>query len=464
MELIFYSNFSKKVNSTKRPSGGVTYDVKLKQGTSVENPTFLISGINLDVNYCKWNNHYYFVRDIVLGNNNIYEVQCTQDLLATFKGNVTAYVGYVEYCDSVWNKWIPDRRLTMTNEIEVVSNEAPAFNSDTDGTIILTVAGTNDNAQVGFTTMYAISKANAGNFADWMYDDSVWAQIKAMFDDPYSAIIESHWVPWDIATTGDTIYIGNDASTVTAKGLSASMSSSGSTYSITIPWNTNDWRDFAPYAVMELYLPFYGTVTIDQSKLKDQTSISINVIKDPISGEVIYLLKSGTWIATYKCDASVPLAIGQTTGQKPTAIGQILAGTGAIIGGAAAVATGGASVAAVGTVAGGVASVGLGAFTYFQEESSGRGGNGGFASGNAILKSDLSSSVRRIKLTLYSHKFSALSVYDLEDIEGLPIFQRMPLGTLTGFVKCAGASISIDGFAEDREQLNQYINQGFYIE
>ena len=46
MELILYKNFSKRINSTKQPSGGTSATVKLKAGTSVENPIFLIDGID----------------------------------------------------------------------------------------------------------------------------------------------------------------------------------------------------------------------------------------------------------------------------------------------------------------------------------------------------------------------------------------------------------------------------------
>lgn len=81
-EINVYSNFKKKHNSTKVPSGaGKRVYVDLKEVTSRENPTFLIDGIDLDVNYVKWDDHYYFVNDISLNNRYIYEVSCTQDVL-----------------------------------------------------------------------------------------------------------------------------------------------------------------------------------------------------------------------------------------------------------------------------------------------------------------------------------------------------------------------------------------------
>ena len=71
MQLLLFKNFSKRRNSTKQvdDSTGIVTDVVLKQGTSIESPVFLIQGIDLDVNYAKFNNHYFYVDDIVVGNN-----------------------------------------------------------------------------------------------------------------------------------------------------------------------------------------------------------------------------------------------------------------------------------------------------------------------------------------------------------------------------------------------------------
>lgn len=98
MELILWKNFSKKINSTKQPedSSGATMQVYLKQGTSLEDPTFMINGIELEYNYCKWADHYYFIDDISVGNNNIYEIRCKMDVLATWKNAIGASEQYID--------------------------------------------------------------------------------------------------------------------------------------------------------------------------------------------------------------------------------------------------------------------------------------------------------------------------------------------------------------------------------
>lgn len=97
MELILYKNFSKRKNSTKQP-GTVTRSltVQTKQPTNLESPTFVITApVDLDVNYCKFADHYYFVDDIVLSVKGYYEIRCSQDVLATHKSEILAYEGFI---------------------------------------------------------------------------------------------------------------------------------------------------------------------------------------------------------------------------------------------------------------------------------------------------------------------------------------------------------------------------------
>lgn len=50
------------------------------------------------------------------------------------------------------------------------------------------------------------------------------------------------------------------------------------------------------------------------------------------------------------------------------------------------------------------------------------------------------------------------------DVAGRPLMQNVRLGTLSGFVKCGGASIALDGLAGERDTLNALLNSGFYME
>ena len=470
MELILYKNFSKRINSTKQPSGGTSVNVKLKAGTSVENPIFLIDGINLDVNYCKWNNHYYYVSDIILGNNNIYELHCVQDLLATYKDAITDYTGYVEYAASDYNKWIPDRRLTMSVNANYKFGEQLIVSGSS---YVIAVAGKDNsgNCQVGLVCYYAVNAANLKILSDILYSDSLLDDLKKYFKDPFSCFIEAHWCPFSLAAGSDFIYLGNSSSDAKGLGLAGYVGTDSSIFSkdITIPWEYKDWRDFSPYTLLRLWLPFYGMVDIDTSLLISNgiqlTTLHIKVALDPIAGEICYGVYAGALIGTYRADCSVPLSVGQTTGKKVAGVGEILGGIGTtavgVIGLAGSGGASGAKIAkGVATVAGGVTAIGLGAATMFAENSSAKGGTGGFAQGNLVIHND---TIGNLSYHYIYHEFS-MDADDINSIEGKPLFATRKLGDLSGYVKCAGASIPIDGLASDRETINQYVNQGIYIE
>ena len=118
MQLLLFKNFSKRRNSTKQvdDSTGIVTDVVLKQGTSIESPVFLIQGVDLEVNYVKFNNHYFYVDDIVVGNNNIYELHCSQDLLATYKSQILSTRCSILYASGADVPGIIDKRIpVLTN-------------------------------------------------------------------------------------------------------------------------------------------------------------------------------------------------------------------------------------------------------------------------------------------------------------------------------------------------------------
>ena len=88
--------FSKIQNSTAQPSGaGTQHTVYLKGPCSVMAPVFLIEGIDTSLNYCEWNGRYYFVTDMILSNNSIYEVRCSVDALATWKTEIGTSSQYI---------------------------------------------------------------------------------------------------------------------------------------------------------------------------------------------------------------------------------------------------------------------------------------------------------------------------------------------------------------------------------
>ena len=84
---VTFYNFSKKSNSTAVPStGGTALDCYVKEATSTYNPTFIINSNSWpDYTYVYWTPYYYFVNDVVSIGNNLYEISCSIDPLASWR-------------------------------------------------------------------------------------------------------------------------------------------------------------------------------------------------------------------------------------------------------------------------------------------------------------------------------------------------------------------------------------------
>lgn len=105
--------FSKRSNSTKQPDvSGTDFSVSLKEPTSYENPTFKIHYTGtFPHNYIKWGSWYYFVTSVTQLLNDLVEVNCKLDVLATFKTEIGQTSAFVLY-DTAANTEVVDRRIS----------------------------------------------------------------------------------------------------------------------------------------------------------------------------------------------------------------------------------------------------------------------------------------------------------------------------------------------------------------
>lgn len=138
-----FFKFSKRKNSTKQPTGaGTSYTVNLKSGTSFISPTLLleISG-QPDYNYLKFEGWYYFVTDIISVRNDLWEIVCQVDPLATAKAAILASTQYVSYSSVSGGTWLADTRIPVLKSTDVNSDSSLTGILSTIGCYILTVVG-----------------------------------------------------------------------------------------------------------------------------------------------------------------------------------------------------------------------------------------------------------------------------------------------------------------------------------
>lgn len=473
MELTIYKNFNKRKNSTKLPTGGETIQVLMKRGTSIDSPVFLIDGVDLSVNYCKFNNRYYFVTDITLSNNNIYEVSCQTDYLATYKTQILATSANVLYASSSTRSDIVDSRIPVTHDSIVrVSNEA------INGWIVSGI--TNQGAVV-------LGITGKGSFGAYLMQDST--QIHELIDgiDDFSA--------QTLLTTDDILkqmfYGGNacdclksaialplviGGGDVTGEGaedlyLGGYPCKSGdsaiqgyhitkpilkSTTTILIPWLYNDWRKSSPYSEVILYLPFIGTIPLPTNDMQRDLSINVTYSLNVTSGDlsVEYVGSSGHIIGTASTNIAMATAFGSTGIDTNKLTNAVAAGAGALVSAGAAALSGGLSIPTALGVAGGLATAAGQTISSLGGNGNGSGGLGGGAS-------------QGLDPVIHCYVISrelANEPGTYNDVMGKPYMGVTALSQFSGFVMTEGFSLNAAGFENDKQAVNSMMDAGIYIE
>lgn len=452
MKITYWTSFSKRKNSTKQPSGGTEVVVTLKQGTTIETPTFILTDANaFNIVYVSAFGHYYFVSDIKFVHNNTFEVACNQDVLATYKTNIGATSAYILY-DTDANFEIPDDRLSVETTPQV-NTTGVAFRSDYSaaGTFIVTLTGTE-----GVGT-YAVPESTLSRL---MPDITTVYDSYIQSSDPFGAIVAAgkqlvgsgslaqnirdvRWIPFTVTTGGvNTLKVGmytvySDGG-VPLGGRLITNRLVTLTADAPIPWRWTgvDWRNSDPYTQISMYIPYVGTVSYPTSVLKGATYIHVESCLDTFTGDLaIRTYANGATIGTYGAQTGVIIPLG-SAGLNPSGV------VNSVIGAAASVASG----SALGVVSS--------AINACQPLSQSVGGISN-ASGAGLNQN--------IQVTAVTHA-PVETPSGISAPLGTPSCQVKTISSLSGYVQCQGASVSISGPDMDRDEINSFLNSGFYYE
>lgn len=170
--ITFYSNFNKKENSTKQPTGGTSYNVVFKEGFSIKGGTVKLQvSFSTAMNFtaAKYGSRYYKVEDVVSITNDIVDINLSLDALATYRNAIINYTGLLERAPSSSEiNYLPDSTITsngnlITNKLiwsdSLIIDYATCVQIKTSNSV---------SAQCYFTTIQGLV-----NFTQQL--DSVWA-------------------------------------------------------------------------------------------------------------------------------------------------------------------------------------------------------------------------------------------------------------------------------------------------
>ena len=159
MASVSFGSFSKRRNSTKQPSTlSDQRTVTLKEGCSQDKPVFIVTGNNFNYNYCMWDGKYYFIDDIVSLKNNLIEIHCVIDVLATYKADILNSTQFVSYSSQSGGTWLADTRIPLTQETQTSVATALTGILSTIGTYVLTVVGEDGCATYGTSNALVLSQ------------------------------------------------------------------------------------------------------------------------------------------------------------------------------------------------------------------------------------------------------------------------------------------------------------------
>lgn len=446
-EIVLY-HFSKRKNSTKRPTGqGTEVPCLLKSATTFQSPTFILQRPMNDIlqfNYAKWADHYYFIDSTTSINAGQTEISCTEDVLATYKNEIGNYTCFIERSsnqttlanDTMYiptNDWVLSTRNVSHKEKIMTSTYSQQY-------IIRVVSRTG-------VASYYINGDQLNNLLDYMYTESNFTDVitdgitKLMFD-PFKYIVDLKWIPFVESSfnnsNNEAIQLGFWDSGVTAKRIdedtvvnfSYSFAFDNPLYAIT------DFRYYSPsFSNYFIKLPFIGVVALNPYKIDE----SVNALYqfDATSGLCnVFLQSKRVVFASYQFQLSVPVQIGYAS----TNIAQLTTSAVSLVG-----------AGLQGNIAQGISS--------------------GIEAGRSITAPEVSmlGTIGNISNILNNqilefNSYACTSIDPDGASEGYADGTVRYISGLSGYIKCRNASIEISGFTGDQEAVNNYLNSGFYYE
>ena len=474
--------FSKRNNSTKRPTGtGTQFSCYLKEPTSVVTPTIVTettSNTFPDYNYAyiATFGRYYYITDIV-SDGNLWYISCITDVLATYKteiGNTDLYVlrsasdsngKLMDMLYPALADYVVDRQTSVAYKTTQQKATPWEFNVQS-GCFILGVMS--NDASMGNIKYIAMNYSNMRSLCATLATDAVTSNngftdiinqigqaMTKQLVDPLQYIKSANWIPLPYSTfasitaettlnTGYLSFSGFEFKTLPSDGywfgslLAFQLNSHPQA-------SRGSYLNSSPYTDRYLFAPPFGIIPLQNQNLVGNSYIAVNYRIDYITcaGDIfVYgtddpdinnLNLSQNLITHITAQVGVPVTMTQ-------AVRDYLGG----ITSAMQLAAGAASLD-FGLIGGGIIS----SLASAQPRYSSVGGTGGIA---GIAGS----------WALYS-VFTKIADEHLEDI-GRPLCKVKKPSALSGFIQARSGDVSISGTAGEQAEIANYLEKGFFYE
>lgn len=452
MELRLWA-FTKRKNSTAIPPGsGQLVNVDLKRPTSVLSPTFAISGIfdnTQGYDYALWNGRYYFITNCTAVTNNITDITCEIDVLATHRSEIGSYTAFILRSSHTFDHNLYDSAIypLTTSAVRTSTISAPIPNWSNNGTYLIRVVGTTtNNSSLGIGS-YAADRTELKSLLNFMFSEGNFdflsdSSVKSFFN-PFQYIVSLTWFPFVPRIFGKT-----------TQEISFGWWNSGQncvvvdndylTFEVNIDVPTGAYGDFRDkstvWTSLKVFLPGCGAFFINPEEVDGTISCVYSV--DVATGEClvkIFPLNSSYLITTLSGSLASSISIGQLQTSNYQNASEAVHGI----------------VSALSNPIQALGGLITGAIDMTLESAqptpcvNGSAGNMG-----SILTSPLVSCSR----------YQSASAGIPSSTSGRALMSNRRISTLPGFIQCLNASCPVFGYSQEREQVNAYLNGGFYYE
>ena len=468
MTVRFYTTFGKRKNSTKVPAATDTYIDKtctLKQPSSIHDLVLQVQqsaslGGVLDTYtyaYVGAFRTYYFVQDVIVIHDGLVEYHLVEDVLATYKFLIGTVRAHVMYSSSGYDNWINDARIAVSSDRNVYGAKTGSAVLSSVGCYVLTVYDAQNLSSVtGFGQSYLLNASAMGVVRRWFGSNSIMSALNAYFNGKaLDGVFDCIWIPFDYtwfsSVSPADIHIGNHDNNSDGFPFSTGdvccrlINYAIHTTQITIGVNRStplDFRSVEPYTTGMLYLPGIGKIDLCMNDWKGETDITIDMVMEAITGNVKYIIKKSNGMVIQECSCN--LAARCPLGQ------MVHDGTG-IINGALTAIGGAASENPASALAG----MGQSLLAMFKHAPSITGGVGG--SRTTIAYPYIAEIEFRRKTEDPDDAYYITQ-------RGRPVCQTVLLSSLAGYIQCEGASIGGSITDHERDEINNFLNTGFYYE
>lgn len=465
----YFYTFSKRSNSTLKPSGeGYRVSVAFKETTDLEKPTLEIRDNSItSYNYCRipdYSKYYRVVgrRSIAAG---VWEIDLSEDYLATWISSIMGQPVYVAMSSVDFNQWLDDPRVspsplpnvdTEDCDFEIIETDA---NGNPTNHIISTVI-TDDGAFDGVDVIYAWDVGPDGNYIKNLATPSFFRDIRTNLGggDPLDYVCEV-WTTLlkpGACHTGVVkgVKIGDDDKAYEVAALTdLAPKRYEHTIMLPLPTNASDFRFSERFVKYYLVLPFIGIISIPTETVRRSSHLmTIAFGGEVLGGQFSITATIGNVnLGVYGTSLKAPLPL---TKQSGSGASMVINGVGGAVSGAV---TGAHFGGGWGAVGGALTGAGMGIAKAAIE-------------GGSLEKT--ASSIGSISLGALFKSFNKPTVVMVEYGSDIDPATLTPIGrpaekmtvVKNGYMQTRNASLSFAGTESELAAVNAAFDQGVFVE